>query len=73
MHLAFAEILSTQCLQIEVMQFGNTRLQKTNPPNTACAALGFGRFVGEVRGGAACGVSVKRKPDRRRTELVEVS
>jgi hypothetical protein len=28
------------------------------------AALGFVRFVGEVRGGAAYGVSVKRKPDR---------
>jgi hypothetical protein len=28
------------------------------------AALGFVRFVGEVRGGAGCGVSVKRKPDR---------
>lgn len=37
------------------------------------AALGFVRFVGEVRAGAACGVSVKRKHDRRRTELVEVS
>jgi hypothetical protein len=31
------------------------------------AALDFVRFVGEVRGGAACGVSVKRKPGLRRS------
>jgi hypothetical protein len=37
------------------------------------AALGSVRFVGEVHAGAASGVSVKLNPDRRRTELVEVS
>jgi hypothetical protein len=43
---------------------------RARPANNAGqAALGFVCFVGEVHGGAACGVSVKRKPDRRRTEL----